>query len=124
MLDLRTAQPSTCPDHHVVDQRAKQHQQVLSLKALLLAFGKTQPLLVAFEAGFDASPTLIVRSVTEAAKSAVGSAACKRVRLSTASTCWADNEQISMRIQQSTVLSATARSNAASPGEQSRSGVQ
>ena len=59
VLDLRTAQPSTCPDHHVVGQRAKQHQHVLRLKALLRAFGQTQPLLVAFEAGFDASPALI-----------------------------------------------------------------
>jgi hypothetical protein len=64
VLDLLTAQPPTCPDHHVVGQRAKQHQHLLRLKALLTAFGEKEPLLVAFEGGFDASPALIVRSLT------------------------------------------------------------
>ena len=60
MLDLRTAQPLPWPDHHVVGQRAKQHQPMLSLKALLIAFGETQSLLGAFQRGFDAAPALIV----------------------------------------------------------------
>ena len=45
-------------------QGVQQHEQALGLKALLVAFGETQSLLVAFETGFDASPALIVRSVT------------------------------------------------------------
>jgi hypothetical protein len=36
VVDLLTAQPSTGPNHHVVSQRAKQHQHVLRLKALLV----------------------------------------------------------------------------------------
>src|SRR6266516_4360257 len=59
-LDLRTGQPPTCPDHHVVGQRAKQHQHMLRLKALLSAFGEAQSLLVALEGGFDAPTTLII----------------------------------------------------------------
>lgn len=59
-MDFWAAQPATCPDHHVMGQRAKQHQYMLRLKALLVAFGETPPLLVALETGFDASPTLII----------------------------------------------------------------
>ncbi len=59
-LDLRAAQPATCPDHHIAGQRTQQHQQVLRLKTLLIALGETQPLLVAPEGGFDAFPVQIV----------------------------------------------------------------
>jgi len=64
LLDLGNGQPLACPDHYIVRQRAEQCQHVLGLKALLVAFGEAQPLLVAFEAGFDAAPALIARSVT------------------------------------------------------------
>jgi hypothetical protein len=47
----RVGQPAARPDHDMVGQRAKQHEHVLRLKALLIAFGETQPLLVAFEGG-------------------------------------------------------------------------
>jgi hypothetical protein len=35
-------QPSASPDHHIVGERAKQHQHVLGLKALLVALGQPQ----------------------------------------------------------------------------------
>jgi hypothetical protein len=49
-----------CPDHHVVGQRAQQHQHVLRFEAFLTALGETQPLFVAFETGFDAPTALII----------------------------------------------------------------
>jgi len=56
VLDLRAGQPPTCPVHYVVGQRAKQHQHVLRLKALLRALGEAQSLLVAFQRSFYAPP--------------------------------------------------------------------
>jgi hypothetical protein len=41
------------PNHHIVGQRAKQRQHALSLKALLIALGEKELLLVAFQGGFD-----------------------------------------------------------------------
>jgi hypothetical protein len=60
VLDLLTAQPLTRPDYHIVGQRAKQHQHVLRLKALLIALGEAQPLLIAFQGAFDAPTAQIV----------------------------------------------------------------
>jgi hypothetical protein len=52
---FRNGQPVACPDHHMVSECAQQHQHLLSVKALLIALGQPQSLLVAFQGRFDAA---------------------------------------------------------------------
>ena len=60
VLQLGNRQPAASPDHDIVSQRAQQHQHLLGLKALLVAFGQPQSGFVPFEGRFDAASTLIV----------------------------------------------------------------
>ena len=105
-LDLLTAQPATCPDHHVVGQRAKQHQHVSRLKALLVAFGEARPLLAALEGGFDASPALIVeRHIIVRARFA--SSSCKVVLVASTKGCKAEINWTLSANRRSTTTSTT-----------------
>src|SRR5260370_29685252 len=61
MWSFWNGQPSTRPDHHIVSECTEKQQHLLSFKALLIAFGETQSLLVAFQRGFDPSTALIVK---------------------------------------------------------------
>src|SRR6266571_4835708 len=60
MWSFCQSQPATCPDHHIVGQRAKQHQHVLRIETLFVAFGQPQSLFVPFESCLDAPTTLVV----------------------------------------------------------------
>src|SRR5260370_41435219 len=61
MWSFWNSQPATRPDHDIVSECAQKQQHLLSFEALLVAFGETQSLLVAFQRGFDPSPALIVQ---------------------------------------------------------------
>ncbi len=118
-LDLRAGQPPTCPDYHVVGQRAQQHQHVLCLKALLVALGEAQSLLVALEGGFDA-PTALIIERHIGCQDGDGIS-----RLRTGAPQHREHLLGRQRADQhavgeGAVLSATAHGNAASPGEHSQ----
>ncbi|MFL5591620.1 MAG: hypothetical protein ACJ8DI_28750 [Ktedonobacteraceae bacterium] len=49
------------PDHHVVGQPAQQDHHLLRFKALFVAFGAAQPLLVALERCFYPAASLIIQ---------------------------------------------------------------
>jgi hypothetical protein len=59
LLDLGNGHPVACPDHHIVSQRAEQHQYVLRLTALIVAFGQSQSLLITFQRGSMPPPLII-----------------------------------------------------------------
>src|SRR2546425_13014760 len=58
---LESEQPVASPNDHIVSQRTEEHRHVLRLKALLIAFGQSQPLLITFQRGFDPASTLIIK---------------------------------------------------------------
>ncbi len=57
---LGNRQPATSPDDRIMGQTAKQHHHLLGFKALFVAPGQTQALLVALQGGFNAPTSLIV----------------------------------------------------------------
>src|SRR5437879_2282457 len=58
----RYSQPLWCPDEHIVDQAAQEHNHLLRFKPLFASLAEGTPLLVAFERGFDPTSTLIVET--------------------------------------------------------------
>src|SRR6266496_3006927 len=104
-------QPAPCPDHHIVSQRAEQHQHVLSFKALLVAFGQPQSLLVSFESRFDASTSLIVEGhIGQQDGDWISGLRC---RPSQQSQHWLDLQRANQHpISEGAITSATAHRNA------------
>src|SRR6266567_4771222 len=108
---LRADQPAARPDHDIVGQRAKQHQHVLCLKALLIALGETQPLLVAFEGGFDAPTAQVIKGhIRQQDGNRVG---CLRTRAAQHREHLFCRQRANQHaVSEGAVLSTTAHSNA------------